>query len=179
LARHGVDLDYATLTRFAGEAMPLRTVLNPGHAAFQSPGGMLEKMREFARMTSQPIPDVPGEFVRAALESLALAYREKLLALEAILERHFDVIHIVGGGGKNSLLSQMTADATGRRVVVGPYEATAMGNALVQAMATGQVRDLAHLRRIVASSTELDVYEPSSSAGWDDAYQRYCQLAAS
>jgi rhamnulokinase len=178
LSRHGVELDYVALTRLASEAAPLRTVFDPGHATFQSPGRMLEKMRDFARATSQPVPDSPGEFVRAALESLSLAYREKLLAMESILQRRFDAIHIVGGGGKNALLSQMTADATGRRVVVGPYEATAMGNALVQAMASGQVRDLAHLRRIVASSTELAVFEPSSSAGWDDAYRRYRQLAS-
>ena len=131
---------------------------------------MLQKIAEFARATGQPAPESPGQFVRCCLESLALAYREKLSTLESILDRRFDVIHIVGGGGKNALLSQMTADATGRRVVVGPYEATAIGNALVQAMAVGQVRDLAHLRRIVASlrAGSLAVYEPSDSGrGWD------------
>ena len=89
---------------------------------------MLQKIAEFARTTDQPAPESPGQFIRCCLESLALAYREKLAALESILGRRFDVLHIVGGGGKNELLSQMTADAIGRRVVVGPYEATAMGN---------------------------------------------------
>jgi sugar (pentulose or hexulose) kinase len=137
---------------------------------------MLEKMRDCARATSQPVPESPGEFVRSALETLALAYREKLATMESILDRRFEVIHIVGGGGKNALLSQMTADATGRRIIVGPYEATAMGNALVQAMALGQVRDLAHLRRVVANSTELAVLEPSSDS-WDNAVKRFRKVA--
>jgi rhamnulokinase len=178
LARHGTELDYDALTRLANQATPLRTLFDPGHAAFQTPGGMLEKMREFARTTNQRVPDSPGEFVRAALESLALAYREKLLAMESILQRRFDSIHIVGGGGKNTLLNQMTADATGRRVIVGPYEATAMGNVLVQAMAVGQVCDASHLRRAVARSTELAVLEPSSGACWDDAFQRFRAVAS-
>ncbi len=167
LAKQGHELDYAALTKFAEAAPPLRTLVDPNHLSFQMPGRMLQKMGEFARATNQPAPESPGEFVRAAMESLALAYREKIDVLENILNRRFEVIHVVGGGGKNALLSQMTADATERRVVVGPYEATAMGNALVQAMAIGQVRDLPHLRRIVAASNELTVYEPSAGADWD------------
>jgi rhamnulokinase len=81
-------------------------------------------------------------------------------------------MHIVGGGGKNALLSQMTADAIGRPIVVGPYEATAMGNVLVQAMATGQVRDVTHLRQIVAGSFELKHYQPNADADWDAAATR-------
>jgi rhamnulokinase len=176
LARQGNELDYATLTSLAEAAPPHRTIVDPGHASFHTPGGMLEKMRDFARATSQPVPESPGEFVRSALETLALAYREKLATMESILDRRFEVIHIVGGGGKNALLSQMTADATGRRIIVGPYEATAMGNALVQAMALGQVRDLAHLRRVVANSTELAVLEPSSDS-WDNAVKRFRKVA--
>ena len=176
LARQGTELDYAALARLAEQAPPLRTIVDPGHASFQLPGGMLQKIGDFARGTNQPVPNSPGEFVRSALESLALAYRDKLGVLESVLGRRFDVMHIVGGGGKNTLLSRMTADATGRRVVVGPYEATAMGNALVQAMALGQVRDLTHLRRIVARSSELAVHEPSSNADWDSAAERFDRL---
>ena len=87
-------------------------------------------------------------------------------------ERRGDLLHIVGGGGKNTLLSQMTADAIGRPVVVGPYEATAMGNVLVQAMATSEVRDVNHLRRIVADSFELMTYQPASGGDWDEAASR-------
>ncbi|HEX3601109.1 MAG TPA: FGGY-family carbohydrate kinase, partial [Lacipirellulaceae bacterium] len=176
LARQGNEFDYVALTNLANEATPLRTIIDPVHAEFHTPSKMLQKIGAFARATQQPVPSSPGEFVRCALESLALAYRDKLHTLESILGQRFDVLHIVGGGGKNTLLSQMTADATGRQVVVGPYEATAMGNALVQAMALGQIRDLWHLRQIVATSSELTVFMPVDGNDWDRAAERFANL---
>ena len=137
---------------------------------------MLAKIADFARATGQPVPESPGQFVRCCLESLALAYRDKLTTLESILGRRFDVIHVVGGGGKNGLLCQMTADATGRRVVVGPYEATATGNALVQALAAGDIRDLAELRQIVARSFELKSFDAAGSQDWHAASERFAVL---
>lgn len=177
-ARHGQEYDYSELARLASEAEPFRTLINPSHRSFASPGGIIEKMTTLANSTGEPTPEMPGQFVRCCLESLALAYREKLLAMESILGRRFEVIHIVGGGGKNTLLSQMTADATGRRVVVGPYEATALGNALVQAMAMGEVSDLAELRQIVAESSDLVTYEPTDSATWERMYERFQSLVS-
>lgn len=175
-ARQGQDFDYATLTRMASEATPLRTLVDPAHESFLSPGGMTQKINDLARSTHQPAAETPGQFVRCALESLALAYRDKLAVLESILSRRFDTLHIVGGGGKNKLLCQMTADATGRRVVVGPYEATAMGNLLVQAMAAGEVRDLPDLRRIVAQSVELESYPAANEGAWHAAFERFQSL---
>ncbi len=172
-ARRGENLDYATLTRLANEAPAFGTLVDPSHASFQTPGDMPRKIADNAQSTGQPLPSTAGQFVRTCLESLALAYREKLATLESILERRFDVIYVVGGGGKNELLNQMTANATGRPVVVGPYEATATGNVLVQAMTSGEVRDLADLRRTVARSSHLATYEPTDSAEWDAAYDRF------
>jgi rhamnulokinase len=177
-ARQGQELDYATLTCLANEAQSFRTLVDPAHDSFQSPGDMPRKIAEVARESGQPVPQSPGQFVRSCLESLALAYREKLETLESILGRRFDVIHIVGGGGKNALLSQMTADATGRHVVVGPYEATASGNALVQAMATREIGSLAELRRVVAQSFELTEHEPAHGDQWHQAYERFKKLSA-
>ena len=177
-ARHGDDFDYATLTQLAADSPAFRTLVDPAHASFQSPGGMPKKIAQFAHATGQPAPDSPGQYVRCCLESLALTYHAKLEALESILGQRFDVIHVVGGGGKNSLLCQMTADATSRRVIVGPYEATAMGNALVQAMAVGDVRDLAELRRIVANSFDLATCEPNPSDEWNAAHDRFRQICA-
>ncbi len=176
--RRGQDFDYPTLTRLASESPAFRTLVDPEHSAFASPGEMPQKIAELARKTGQPVPESPGQFIRCCLESLALAYREKLETLESILNRRFEVLHIVGGGGKNALLSQMTADAIGRPVVVGPYEATAMGNVLVQAMAVNAVRDLHHLRQIVADSFELVTYQPSSTGDWDAAASRSVGLRA-
>jgi rhamnulokinase len=163
LARRGEEYSYAELTRLAAEAESGRTILDPVHESFQTPGDMLTKISQFAQLTRQPVPQSPGGFIRCCLESLATAYRDKLEDLESILDQEFDVVHIVGGGGKNALLSQMTADATGRRVVVGPYEATAMGNALVQARSAGEIADLHELRRVVANSVELAVFDPCGS----------------
>jgi rhamnulokinase len=160
LARRGDELTYAELTALAEVAESRRTMVEPAHESFQSPGDMLAKISTYARSTHQPVPETPGQFVRACLDGLARTYHEKLAALESVLGRQFDVIHIVGGGGKSSLLCQLTANTTGRRVVVGPYEATAMGNALVQAMATGEISDLRELRRIVENSAEVITYEP-------------------
>jgi rhamnulokinase len=176
--RRGQDLDYITLTKLATDATPLQTVVDPAHESFQLPGNMPQKIAEFAKATGQAGPVSPGETVRSALESLALAYREKLNTLETILGQRFDTLHIVGGGGKNMLLSQMTADATGRRVVVGPYEATAIGNALVQAMAMEEVCDLDHLRQIVAASSALTVCEPSRTKDWDAAFDTYSRVSS-
>lgn len=172
-ARRGENFDYATLTRLATESPAFRTLIDPAHASFQMPGEMPRKIADFAAASQQAVPAAVGEYVRSCLESLALAYREKLETLESILDRRFDTIHVVGGGGKNELLCQMTSDATGRRVVVGPYEATATGNILVQALALGDVRDIAALRRIVAKSSQLVTYEPTGAAAWQAAYDRY------
>lgn len=179
LLRQGQEYSYAQLAELAAGVEPFRTLVNPEHASFQTPGDMLAKITEFARSTDQPVPTDAGQFIRGCLESLALAYRDKLAALESILGCSFDVLHIVGGGGKNVLLDQMAADATGRRVVVGPYEATATGNAMVQMMATGAVADLVELRRIVARSFDPVTYEPSDASGWETAHERFNALVGS
>lgn len=179
LAKHGQDFDYAELTRQAAQAESLRTLVDPGYGPFQSPGDMLEKMRQFARDTSQPVPETPGQYVRSCLESLALAYRQTLAVLEETLERRFATIHIVGGGGQNALLNQMTAEATDRMVRVGPYEATAMGNTLAQAMVAGDVENLTELRLIASNSFDLQEYAPQSPEKWVAAYERYLELVGS
>ncbi len=172
LQRQGENYDYARLTNLAAEAEPFRTLVDAGNAPFQVPGDMLKKIADFALQTDQPVPDSPGQFIRCCLESLALKYRNTLRALEDILERQFDTLHIVGGGGQNALLNQMTADATGKQVVVGPYEATATGNILTQALAAGALANLDELRAVVASSSELQTLEPENSTAWEEAEQR-------
>ncbi|MEM9414027.1 MAG: rhamnulokinase family protein [Planctomycetota bacterium] len=175
----GETYDYPTLTKLAAEAAPFATLLDPGHAPFAKPTGMLDKIADYAAQTGQPMPETPGAYVRAALESLALTYRQTLEQLEVVLGTRYDVLHVVGGGGKNELLNQMTADAIGRPVVVGPYEATAAGNVLVQAMGAGDVADLAAARQVIADSFEPVTVEPGDTAAWDAAYERFGKLLAS
>lgn len=174
----GNPIEYAELTQLAADAEPFRTLLDLNHAPFMSPGDMPEKIAEFARSTNQPVPEEPGQFVRACLESLALLYRRTLEELEAVVGSCFDVMHIVGGGGRNELLNQMTANAIGRPAIVGPEEATAAGNVLVQAIAAGQLADLNELRQVVRTSFSPKTYQPQDTSDWDTAAARFEQLCS-
>ena len=111
--------------------------------------------------------------MRAIYESLACKYRYTLDQLVAIAERPADVLHIIGGGSRNALLCQMTADSTVREVVAGPAEATALGNAIVQLVALGELADVHQAREAVRRSVETRHYTPQPSAAWDDAYARF------
>ena len=172
----GRSHDYAQLTEAAAGAEPFRTLLDVRHEPLMSPGEMPEKIATFARATGQPEPDSAGRFARCCLETLALAYRQTLDQLEDVLDRRFEVIHVVGGGARNALLNQMTADATGRRVVAGPAEATAIGNLLVQAMGSGDIKDRHGIRRVVATSFEPTTYLPQDAGAWDEAYARFLDI---
>lgn len=172
----GAHLDFEALTAAAEPAPPFRTLIDPDSAEFASPGDMPARIVAFASRTSQPAPETPGQFVRCCLESLAFAYRFTLQQLEAVLGRRFAVLHVVGGGGRNALLNQMTADATGREVVVGPEEATAAGNVLIQALGAGALRNTADLREVVAASFSPRTVQPRESEPWDGEYDRFLAL---
>ncbi len=129
-------------------------------------------IQAYCRAAGQPEPDNTGAIVRCCLESLALKYRYVIHALEELLGHGLDTIRIVGGGSQNALLTQLTADATGRTVVAGPAEATAAGNLLVQAIALGQIGSVAEARAVARRSFTPEVYAPAISADWDGAYRR-------
>lgn len=174
--KNGEDLDYATLTDLAAKAHPFAALIDPNDQPFFSPGDMPTKIEQYCIKTHQPVPSSKGAFVRACLESLALDYRKALDGLEDVLGRRQEVIHIIGGGAHNELLNQMTADACGRTVVAGPFEATSVGNILVQAMSMGQVKSLADARAISRSSFGVKQYEPRDTTTWQGAYERYRQM---
>jgi len=175
-AARGQTYNYAELTEVAELAEPFRTLIDPDHTPFAAPGKMLDKINHFANATGQPVPETPGDYLRCCLESLALAYRDTMESLQQALDRQFQVVHVVGGGGKNQLLNQMTADACGLPVVVGPIEATAIGNGLVQAMAMNQIQDLNHLRKIVGNTIKPKTYRPNKGDQWQQAYETFVQL---
>jgi rhamnulokinase len=177
LQKDGQTHDYASLTALAEGAEPFRTLVDPNHPSLVYGGDdMSERLRRLARDTGQREPRDVGELVRCCLESLALADREALDQLERVTGRRLDVIHVVGGGARNALLCQMRADAAGRTVLAGPFEATAAGNVLVQAMGRGEVASLAEIRSVVALSFEPEVYEPRGGADWDAARRRFRDL---
>ena len=125
---------------------------------------------EYCRQTGQPEPDTPASFARAILESLAFKYRAVLESLEELTGRRFDEIRIVGGGARNRLLKQWTADATGRTVTAGPAEATALGNIAVQMIATGAVGSLVDARAVIDRSFPVERFEPLDADRWDAEY---------
>lgn len=174
-ALEGTEYSYNELTAMAAGAEPFAAVIDPD--AFMEPGGMPGKIAGLCRETGQEAPRTPGSFVRTCLESLALRYRQVLESLESVTGRRIEVIHIVGGGSKNALLNRFVAEATGRTVVAGPGEATAIGNLLVQAMGAGEVEGLAGLRAVVRASFELERIEaPGQAAAWDRAYEKYLNI---
>ncbi len=178
LVRAGNDLDYATLTTMAAEAKPFGPVVDPDNSAFLNPTDMPQAMAAVCRASGQAAPDGTGATIRCCLESLALKYRWVVERLEEVRGSRIETINIVGGGTQNKLLSQLTADATGRPVVAGPVEATATGNLLMQALADGEIGSLDDLRQVVRNSFELEEFAPAAgtSQAWDAAYERFVGL---
>lgn len=166
LARRGVDMTYEQLAALAERAAPFRSRINVDAPELTLAGDMIKKVQSLAREAGDPEPTTPGELVRACLEGLAAAYARTIEQVERITGRTIATIHLVGGGVKNTLLNHMTADATGRRVLAGPSEATAMGNVMVQLMGIGEVAGLAQAREIVRKSCRPMEYSPRSEPGW-------------
>ncbi|HVN06933.1 MAG TPA: rhamnulokinase family protein [Bryobacteraceae bacterium] len=158
-ALEGHEYTYDELVRLAGETGPANAIIDPD--VFLEPGGMPRKIAEHCRACGQTPPETPGEFTRTILESLAERYRQVLESLESLAGRRFDVIHIVGGGSRNALLNQLVADATGRTVVAGPSEATAIGNVLIQAIGAGELAGLEEARAVVRRSFSVETYHPA------------------
>jgi rhamnulokinase len=176
-ARQGKEYSYDDLTQLAAQAKPLLTIIDPDDGDFLKPGDMPTRIQTYAKRTGQTVPETPGEIVRCCLEGIALRYRWVLERLEQLQGHSLPTIHIVGGGTRNRLLSQLTADATHRQVITGPIEATAVGNLLVQAIAIGAITSLSEARSIIRSSFEVSTFDPShDSGGWDEAYIKFIQL---
>lgn len=172
----GEQLSYTEITHLAREARPFLAVVDPDDNSFLQPGDMPARIQAYCNRTSQPVPQSKGEIIRVALESIALKYRWVLNHLEEIIGAKLEPVHIIGGGIQNCLLNQFTADATGRIVVTGPVEATAIGNGLMQALALGQLDSLDDAREVVRHSFVLDLYAPTSQQGWDEAYVRMVKV---
>jgi rhamnulokinase len=175
-ARNGRDLSYEELVARAHVASPFAALVDPDDSAFLAPGDMPSRLATFCARTGQIAPADEGSLVRCCLESLALKYRWGIDRLESILGTKIRTIHVVGGGTKNTLLCQFTADACGRPVHAGPDEATAIGNILMQAMGRGRLGSLAEVRQVVARSFPVTVYEPRHTSAWEDAAGRFAQL---
>lgn len=178
--RRGVSTGYDDLLADAARCQAFQSLVDVDAPEFVAPGDMPRRIAEACRRGGQVEPRTPGEFARAIFESLALKYRAVLADVAGITGASPAVLHVVGGGSQNALLCQYAADACGIEVVAGPVEATAVGNALMQAIASGRIGSLAEGREIVRASFPLERYQPrpGSAAGWADAEGRLAAAAA-
>ncbi|MHB9037976.1 MAG: rhamnulokinase [Armatimonadota bacterium] len=175
-AEAGREFSFAELADMAANAAPFQAVIDPDDPSFFKPGDMPARIREFCSRTGQPIPESEGEVVRTALEGVALKCRWALEAIETSTGRPIPKIHIVGGGTQNKLLCKLTADVTGKPVLAGPVEATAIGNIIVQAIGLGHISSLDGGREIIRNSFELEAYDPQGSPRIEDAYGKLKSL---
>ena len=134
------------------------------------------RIREFCEKTGQYVPQTVGEIVRCILESLALCYRQTIESIEAMTGKKYSSINSVGGGTKEAVLCQWAADASNKVVYAGPVEATAIGNISMQAIASGEIKDIYEAREIITSSFDVKTYEPNHNEAWEDAYQRFLSI---
>jgi sugar (pentulose or hexulose) kinase len=171
-AQQGGNFDYSTITKLATDAKPFLAMIDPDDSLFFSPGSMPERICDYCRRTRQAVPQTEGEIARVILESIALKYHLTLERLEDVMGARLEPVHIIGGGSRNALLNQFTADATRRPVIAGPEEATTVGNILMQAIAKGALNNLEDARDVVRNSFTPQVFEPGPTERWDEAYDR-------
>lgn len=176
-ARQGNELDYAEINELAEQAKPFRSIVNPDDPSFLSPVDMTQAISDFCTETEQPVPETPGQFARCILESLSLMYARTLDGLQELTGRDIRKLHIVGGGSQSKLLNQLASNASGRTVIAGPVEATAIGNVLVQAIAMGDLDSLAQLRATVRNSFPIEVFQPEPLSAWQQTRERFENLA--
>lgn len=174
--REGKEYSYADLEKLALAAEPFKSFIDPDAPEFVPHGNIPERVREFCRKTGQYVPETVGEIMRCIYESLAMKYRLTFEKLRECTERDYPVIHVIGGGTKDGLLCQMTANSCDRTVKAGPIEATVMGNVAVQLMSDGSVENIGQARKIVADSSELKTFEPKDTDKWAGAYEDFLKV---
>lgn len=158
------------------ESPAFRSLINPDDPCFANPESMLAAIGGYCRATNQPVPETPAEVCRCIFDSLALRYRQVLGWLRQTTDKRIGVLHVIGGGSRNAVLCQMTADACDITVKTGPQEGTALGNIMLQARAAGAVADVWSMRRVVARSVQMQTYEPRDTALWEAQQERFEKL---
>lgn len=174
--REGEVLSFDELEQQANAATPFASLIDPDYPAFQTPGNMPRRIREYCEKTGQTVPKTKGEVVRCIAQSLAFKYRSVIEGMEEVTGKQYSVLNIVGGGIKDKMICQFTANATKRTVEAGPVEATSIGNVIVQAMAMGAIADLQEGRQVVKNSFDIAKYEPQDFEAWDQAYAKWKEI---
>lgn len=171
--KEGISYDYEKLVHMAETVQAFQSVIDPDDVSFANPDKMTSAIVDFCIATKQPVPSTHAEFVRCIFESLSLKYNYVLGKLKALAPFPIEKLHVIGGGSKNPLLNQWTANAIGIPVAAGPSEATAIGNIMIQAKAAGFVKSLPDMRRIIAESVQIDEFLPQNPEIWAEAYTKF------
>ena len=171
--REGSEYSYAELEKRALECEPFKCFIDPDAPEFAPMGNLPERVKEYCRKTNQYVPETVGEIMRCIYESLALKYRYTFDGIKNCTSRDYDRIHVMGGGTKDRLLLQMTANSCGVNVYGGPIEATALGNIAVQLLSGGAVKDIKQVRKIIADGENLKIYAPADCGEWEKAYEKF------
>lgn len=171
--REGKEYGFGELEQMAQNAEPFLSFIDPDAPEFNTAGDIPERIRQFCSRTGQKVPEGIGDIMCCINQSLALKYRYTLEQIEACTGKHFSMINMIGGGIQSRLLCQMTANASNRKVLAGPVEATALGNIAVQLITLGEIKDVEEARRIIANSEQTYEYIPQDQEKWDSAYERF------
>lgn len=174
--RDGNEFSFADLERFALETEPFKCFIDPDAPEFVPVGNIPKRVYEYCEKTNQPLPSSVGEIMRCIYESLALKYRQTFDEIKKCTGKEYSKIYLMGGGTKDGMLCQMTANACGCEVYAGPIEATAYGNIAVQLIASGDIPDIKTARQIVADSDNIKVFTPCDCDKWEEAYKRYKEV---
>ena len=171
--REGKEYSYAELEKLALECEPFKCFIDPDAPEFAPMGNLPRRVKEYCEKTGQYVPQTVGEIIRCIYESLALKYRYTFDGIKECTGKDYDRIHVMGGGTKDKLLLQMTAQSCNVNVYGGPIEATALGNVAIQLMSTGAIKDIKEARKIIAKGENLKLYEPKDNADWEKAYEDF------
>lgn len=174
--KEGNVMSFAEIAEGASKVEPCKFLINPDDDSFYSPHDMPNKIVAFCKKSGGNVPSNPFEIARCVYDSLALAYKHNIIALEKITGKKIDALHIVGGGSNNIMLNEATANALGVRVTAGPGEGTALGNILCQLIALGKIKDVKQAREVVRNSTEIKEFLPTNRDVYEKAYNSFLTI---
>ena len=170
------DADYAVLNEEAEAAEPFRSLINPDAPEFANPVDMEQAIKDYCKAHDEAVPETRGQVVRCIYESLALRYRQVLDNLRKLSDHPIEVLHVIGGGSRNHMLNQWTANAIGIPVIAGPSEATAIGNIMLQALAAGAAESVPAMRQVIRKSIKMQGYLSENEAAWTEAYNKFLAI---
>ncbi len=172
-AREGENYSYAELEKLALASEPFKCFIDPDAPEFVPHGNLPRRVREYCKRTGQYVPETVGEIMRCIYESLAMKYRETFDKIKECTGKDYPVIQVIGGGTKDTLLCQLTANSCGTTVKAGPIEATVLGNIAVQLISQGEIADIKEARKIIAESENVATYEPKNADIWSEKFEQY------